>query len=146
MIRWESLFVLSVLGAAMTACCCSPCEALFAAAEFTAGDFPDVPAYPGATQTTETSAAINALVAAMSLIVEDSEWKHYTTDDPVSAVLDWYSEELPVYGWVEADVEEVRTGALSPPGGILPPLAVWYHPFLSSLDWSRGGYIVRNQV
>jgi hypothetical protein len=117
MLSWRSFLVLSALAATLTACCC-PCGALIdgsilGQANFTTGDFVDAPAYPGATQTTETDTAINAMIAAMTLLSEESEWKHYTTGDSPDDVLAWYEAELPTYGWFVGDFEDAQVeGAL----------------------------------
>jgi len=103
----KSLLILTALAITLTACCC-PCGSLLGRANFTAGDFPDVPAYPGATQTTQTNLAINAATSIVTLAAEDSEWKHYTTSDSDSAVLDWYAGELPQHRWVQADTEDIK--------------------------------------
>jgi hypothetical protein len=107
MISWRSLLVLSVLAAFLTACCC-PLGSLLGEAEFTTGALADVPAYPGARQTTETNTIINALVAALSLVAEDSEWKHYVTSESEGVVLGWYEDTLPGYGWALTEFEDVE--------------------------------------
>jgi hypothetical protein len=98
----------------MASCCC-PLTGLLGGAEFTAGDFPDVPAYPGSTQSTESNAAIGAMVGVFSLMGGEAEWKHYVTADSENDVLDWYADELPGYGWTmasEDELEDVENGLL----------------------------------
>jgi hypothetical protein len=108
MVNWRFLLVGSILAATLTGCCCCPCDAVLPQAEFTTGDFPDVPVYPGATLTTETDAVISAAVLATSFVVEEGEWKHYISTDSSGAILDWYAGVLPDYGWLLADIEDVN--------------------------------------
>ncbi|MBW1811856.1 MAG: hypothetical protein JRI70_04700 [Deltaproteobacteria bacterium] len=102
--------ILGALAITLTACCC-PCGSLVpllgSEAEFTTGDFADVPAYPGSTQTTESDPILGVMVTALSFIAEESEWKHYTTTDSDSDVLNWYGDELPGYGWSAASGENL---------------------------------------
>jgi hypothetical protein len=88
-------------------CCCGALGGLVGV-EYTAGDFADVPPYPGSTGTTESSDALNLMTMAFSLIPGDAEWKHYTTDDSESDVLDWYAEKLPHQGWEEISSEDMQ--------------------------------------
>lgn len=99
--------VLVLLVAATTTACCCPLGSLLGEAEFTEGDFTDVPAYPGASQTTESNTAINLMVTPISLVAEDVEWKHYTTDDAEGEILSWYQDRLPNRGWSEATAEDL---------------------------------------
>lgn len=100
--------ILGLLAATLTGCCC-PLEMLFGETEFTTGDFSDAPAYPGSTQSTETNEAIDLLTGFSSIVSSEAEWKHYTTGDSESDVLDWYKDRLPTYGWEEASAEQVGT-------------------------------------
>jgi hypothetical protein len=79
---------------------------LLGGVEFTTGDFADVPAYPDSTQTTESISEIEAMMGFFNLIPGDATWKHYTTSDSESDVLDWYENVLPTYGWEESSSEE----------------------------------------
>ena len=106
--------VLSVLIAALSTCCC-PLGGLIGGAEFTTGDFANVPAYPGSTQTTEANAAVSAMTMVFSFVAEEIEWKHYVTTDSESDVLDWY--ELPDYGWGTASGEDL--GNVETEGGLI---------------------------
>jgi hypothetical protein len=105
--RWQVSLVLSVVLAIMASCCC-PLAGLLGGAEFTAGDFSDVPAYPGSTQSTESNAAIGAMVGVFSMMGGEAEWKHYITTDSENDVLDWYEGELPGYGWTMASEDELE--------------------------------------
>jgi hypothetical protein len=97
------------------ACCCGLIGNLIGGVEFTAGDFSDVPPYPNATQTTESSDAINAMTMVFKLIPGEAEWKHYTTGDSEDDVLEWYKEQLPRHGWDEASSEDI--GQVQTEGG-----------------------------
>ena len=102
--------ILGVLAPTLTACCCpfgSFGSLLGGGAEFTTGDFADVPAYPGSAQTTESDPVLGIMVTALSFIAEESEWKHYTTTDSDYDVLSWYADELPGYGWITASSEDL---------------------------------------
>ena len=92
--------------ATIVACCCSGIGGLLGGIEFTTGDFADVPAYPGSTQTTESISEIEAMLGFFNLIPGDATWKHYTTTDSESDVLDWYEKKLPTHGWEEGSAEE----------------------------------------
>lgn len=100
MSSWKPLFVLAVVAVLLTGCCCCPVTLPFGNVEFTTGDFPNVPIYPGASQTTESNILINAMVAGFNVLAEESEWKHYLTADSEEQVLNWYSRTMPDYGWV----------------------------------------------
>jgi len=106
MFSWKSLLLMFVSAAVLTGCCC-PLGSLLGTAELTTGDFDDVPAYPDARQTTESDMAVNTLVAIVSLISEEEEWKHYISSDPDSAILDWYTDTLPQYGWTPTEFEDI---------------------------------------
>ncbi len=92
----------------IAACCCSGLGGLLGGAEFTTGDFADVPAYPGSTQTTDTISGVETMLGVFNLIGE-SEWKHYKTPDSESDILDWYEKVLPTHGWEEASAEDMGT-------------------------------------
>ena len=80
--------------------------------KFTTDDFADVPAYPDATQTTESNTTLNTMTMFFKFIPGTGEWKHYVTSDSESDVLDWYAEELPEQGWgevTEEDMPEIQT-------------------------------------
>ena len=83
----------------IAACCCCSFLGLGGDAAFTAGEFADAPPYTGATQTTETNAAINVVVGMLSILPGEAEWKHYTTSDSELDVLSWYQDNMPDYGW-----------------------------------------------
>ncbi len=108
--------VLSVLIAALSTCCC-PLGGLIGGAEFTTGDFANVPAYPGSTQTTEANAAVSAMTMVFSLVAEEIEWKHYVTTDSESDVLDWYEDVLPDHGWSTTSGEGL--GDVETEGGLI---------------------------
>lgn len=109
MSSWKPLVVLSVVAVLLTGCCCCPISLPFGNAEFTAGDFPNVPIYPGASQTSESNIMINAMVAGFDLLAEESEWKHYVTTDSEEQVLDWYSRTMPDYGWAGIALDSTGT-------------------------------------
>jgi hypothetical protein len=114
--RWKFLLVLPVLAAALTACCC-PLGTIFGETKFTTGDFADVPAYPGSTQTTESNPAASAMTTVFSFIAEEAEWKQYKTSDSETDVLNWYENTLPDYGWVAASGEDL--GDVEMEGGLI---------------------------
>lgn len=88
-------------------CCCSP-DAL-PIQPFTPGDFPDIPGYPGAEQSTGQDSTFGLTTLPFQLLTEDVEWKHYITGDTKEAVLDWYAAEMVRQGWVNAaDAMETR--------------------------------------
>lgn len=104
------LLVLLALAVTLTGCCCPfDFSSLLGETEFTAGNFPDVPVYPGATQSTESDTVLSAMTAVFSLITSEEEWKHYVTSDSDISVLDWYQDRLPGQNWVEASSEELGT-------------------------------------
>jgi hypothetical protein len=88
-------------------CCCGALGGLVGV-EFTTGDFADVPPYPGSTQTTESNDTLGLMTMAFSLIPGEAEWKHYTTDDSESDVLDWYADNMPDQGWEEISPEDME--------------------------------------
>jgi hypothetical protein len=96
--------------ALIAACCCSGLGGLLGNIEFTAGDFADVPSYPGSAQTTDSvsGSGMEAVMTIFNLIPGEAEWKHYTTTDSEDDVLDWYAEELPSQGWEEASSEDME--------------------------------------
>jgi len=91
--------LLGVLAAALSGCCC-PLDMLISETEFTSGDFADVPAYPGSSQSTESDAAIDAMTTVMNLVADEAEWKHYITSDGERDIADWYEDNLPSHGWL----------------------------------------------
>jgi hypothetical protein len=98
--------------ALVAACCCSGLGGLgglLGGVEFTTGDFADVPSYPGSAQTTDSVAGMEGMMAVFNLIPGDAEWKHYTTTDSESDVLNWYADKLPSFGWEEASSEDMGT-------------------------------------
>ena len=104
---------LSVIAIALiAACCCSGLGGLgglLGGVEFTTGDFVDVPAYPGSTQTTDSVEGVDTALSFLNFIPGEKEWKHYTTTDSESDVLDWYADVLPSEGWEEASAEDMET-------------------------------------
>lgn len=108
MTHWKLPLTLSVLVATLASCCC-PLGDLLGETEFTTGDFADVPAYPGSVQITESDTAVSAMTRVFSLIAEEAEWKHYTTSDSASDVLDWYESNLPEHGWAAVSDEDLGT-------------------------------------
>jgi hypothetical protein len=114
--HWKFLLVLPVLAVTLTACCC-PLGTIFGETKFTTGDFDDVPAYPGSTQTTESNPAVSAMTTIFSLIAEEVEWKQYTTTDSETDVLTWYEGTLPSYGWIVASEEDL--GDIEMEGGLV---------------------------
>jgi hypothetical protein len=103
---------LSVIVIALfAACCCSGLGGLgglLGGVEFTTGDFVDVPAYPGSAQTTDSVEGVDTVLGFLNFIPGDKEWKHYTTNDSESDVLDWYADALPSEGWEESSPEDVE--------------------------------------
>jgi hypothetical protein len=97
-----------VAGALVAACCCSGLGGLLGDVEFTTGDFADVPGYPGSTQTTDSVAGMEGMMAVFRFIPGEAEWKHYTTADSDDDILDWYADELPSRGWEKASSEDVE--------------------------------------
>jgi hypothetical protein len=86
-------------------CCCCGLGGLLGGPEFTTGDFPNVPQYPGSVQTTESNILFDSMLGAFE-VFGDAEWKHYTTGDSKRRVLSWYEENLPDHGWRISDDEQ----------------------------------------
>ena len=107
-----SLALSVVVIALIAACCCSGLGGLgglLGGVEFTTGDFVDVPAYPGSAQTTDSVEGVDTALGFLNFIPGEKEWKHYTTNDSESDVLDWYTDVLPSEGWEEASAEDMET-------------------------------------
>jgi hypothetical protein len=109
MSHWKMPLVIGALVITVAACCCGSLGALTGQTEFTTGDFADVPAYPGSTQTTESDQAINTMTRLFALVAQEAEWKHYVTTDAQSDVVDWYKNALPDYGWTTASNTSIPT-------------------------------------
>jgi hypothetical protein len=99
----------AIVIALIAACCCSGLGGLLGGVEFTTGDFGDVPAYPGSVQTIDSVEGVDTALGFLNFIPGDKEWKHYTTNDSESDVLDWYADVLPSEGWEESSAEDVET-------------------------------------
>ena len=104
-----SLALSAVIIALIAACCCGGLGGLLGGIEFTAGDFADVPSYPGSTQSTDSVEGVDTVLSFLNLIPGEKEWKHYITTDSESDVLDWYADVLPSEGWEESSTEDVET-------------------------------------
>jgi hypothetical protein len=106
--------VLSAITIALiAACCCSGLgglSGLLGGVEFTTGDLADVPAYPGSSQTTDSIEGVDEALGFFNVIPGEKEWKHYTTTDSESDVLDWYADVLPDEGWVESSEDVGDSG------------------------------------
>jgi hypothetical protein len=90
---------------------------LLGGGNFTTGDFPDVPAYPGATLTTTVPEEVKAITIPFQFIDKNAEWKCYKTADGQQAVVNWYTQNMGGTGWNKAEMSQqpggVRTeGAL----------------------------------
>ncbi len=105
MSHWKLPLSVGTLVMTFAVCCCSSLGALTGQTEFTTGDFADVPAYPGATQSTESDQALSTMTKVFALVAEETEWKHYVTRGSPDDVVDWYEDTLPDYGWVTASAE-----------------------------------------
>ena len=105
MSHWKLPLSIGALVITLAACCCSSLSGLMGQTEFTTGDFADVPAYPDATQSTESDRVISMMIKVFALAGQEAEWKHYVTTDSPDDVMDWYADALPDYGWVKASME-----------------------------------------
>jgi len=97
-----SLLVLTALGA--TGCCCLPCGdlgGLLGATTMTtsAGDYADIPPYPGAQRLKEV--AIPGLVKTLVEGLSGGKFdvKGYSTRDDPARVVKFYDQEMPNQGW-----------------------------------------------
>lgn len=111
MSHWKLPLITGMLVITMAACCCSSLGGLMGQTEFTTGDFADVPAYPDATQSTESDRVISTMTRVFALAAQEAKWKHYVTTDSPDDVVDWYKDVLPDYGWVTASMEGTNVQA-----------------------------------
>lgn len=61
---------------------------------FTSGDIPGVPAYPGAIQTTDNTGVTVPDDMRRVIPQKDDQWKRYLTSDSPEKVLAWYDKEF----------------------------------------------------
>ncbi len=109
--HWKLPLVIGALVITLAACCCSSLGGLLGETEFTAGDFADVPVYPGATQSTESDRVLSTMTQVLALVAQEAEWKHYITTASADDVMDWYEDTLSDYGWVTASLEGANVQA-----------------------------------
>lgn len=103
--HWRLPLIVGGVVLAVAACCCGSLGGLMGQTEFTTGDFADVPAYPGATQSTEADQTLSTMTKVFALVGQDAEWKYYVTTGSADEVMDWYADTLPDYDWVTASME-----------------------------------------
>lgn len=72
---------------------------------YTAGSILGVPAYPGATQTTEAG-SVGPTADMRRVISKEAQWKRYTTADSPSKVIDWYKNAIVAAGFEAPRVRE----------------------------------------
>ena len=100
--KWSGLVLVLMLAMTSSGCCCCCSPDMLPTEFFTAGEFADVPAYPGATQQTGSDMTMGLATLPFRLITDDAEWKHYVTADSASNVLDWYTAQMAAGGWISA--------------------------------------------
>ena len=47
------------------------------------------------------------MIGLVSVMAQEAEWKHYRSSDSADAILGWYSDTLPGYGWATVEMEGV---------------------------------------
>lgn len=109
MSHWKLPLIVGTWIITLAACCCSSMGGLTGQTEFTTGDFGDVPAYPGASQSTEADQALSMMTKVFALVAQEAEWKHYVTTDSPDDAMSWYRDVLSDYGWETASMEGVQT-------------------------------------
>lgn len=99
----------------------------FGGVTFTSGDILDMPLYPGAQQSTDSSGVSIPDDMTRPIGSDEAKWKRYLTDDSPDEVRDWYQQELTDAGFSEPSHRE--SGA-----DIYPEGDVRYGVYVMELD------------